>query len=201
VGIGFACVGDEGRISGPFRNLPIGDSDRMLNLDDLTGSGVGEEGRIDFRRAGDGDAGGEIARICLGAGALARMVGAGSCLIEPRIVYRPPCSRPRFLARWKLLAEASESLSYVGAGAAIGLAAGMLCGLPLVAAAGGMFLFWRAPRAGLVSKGTMLCRDAARPMPRAGEVSAERMLCRIWGCALEAVSGAPRMLVRMVDPI
>jgi len=142
VGIGFACVGDEGRTSGPFRNLPIGDRDRMLNLEDLTGSGVGEEGRIDLRMAGDGDPGGEIARTCFGAGALARMVGAGSCLIEPRMVYRPPCSRPRFLTRWKLLADASESLSYVGAGAAIGFVAGALCGLPLpTAAAGGMFFF------------------------------------------------------------
>jgi hypothetical protein len=141
VGIGFVCVGDEGRTSGPFRNLPIGDKDRILNLEDFTVSGVGEDGRIDLRIAGDGDPGGEIARTCFGAGALARMVGVGSCLIEPRIVYRPPCSRPRFLTRWKLLAEASESLSYVGAGAALGFAEGMLCGLPWAAAAGGMFFF------------------------------------------------------------
>lgn len=82
---GIGGVGDEGRTSDPLRNLPIGDNDRMLNFDDFTGSGVGEEGRIDLRMA-DGVAGGEIARTCLGAGALARIVGAGSCLIEPRIV-------------------------------------------------------------------------------------------------------------------
>ena len=78
----------------------------------------------------------------------------------------------------------------------------MLCGLPLeTAAAGGMFLFWRAPRGGLVSIGTILCRDAARPMLGAGEASAERILCRIWGCALGVASEGPRMLVRIVDPI
>ena len=90
----------------------MGDNDRMLNFDDFTCSGVGEEGRMDLRMAGDGDPGGEMARTCLGAGALARMVGAGSCLIEPRIVYLPPWSRdPPLRVRWKLLAEASESLS------------------------------------------------------------------------------------------
>ena len=115
----------------------------MLNFDDLTVSGGGEDGRMDLRIAGDGDTGGEMARACFGAGALLRKVGVGSCLIEARIVYRPLCCRdPRFLVRWKLLAEASESLSYVGTGAAFGLAAGMLCGLGLEAAAeGGMFLF------------------------------------------------------------
>lgn len=84
-------MGEVGRTSGPLRNLPIGDSDRILNLDDLTGSGVGEEDRIDLRMAGDGDSGGEMARTCLGAGALARRDGVGFCLMEPRIVYRPPC--------------------------------------------------------------------------------------------------------------
>ena len=74
-----------------MRNLPIGDSDRILNFEDLTGSARdGEDGRRDRRIAGDGDPGGEIARTCLGAGALARIVGAGSCLMEPRIVDRPP---------------------------------------------------------------------------------------------------------------
>jgi hypothetical protein len=187
-----------------LRNLPIGDNDRILNFEDFTGStGIGEEGRIDLRIAGDGDAGGEIARTCLDAGALACIVGAGSCLIEPRIVYRPPWSfDPRLLVRWKLLAEASESLSYVGSGAATCLAAGILCGLGLDAtAAGGMFLFWSAPRGGLVSTGPILYRDAAKPIPGAGDVSADRMLFRICGCALEEVSGAPRILDRIVDPI
>jgi hypothetical protein len=68
------------------RNLPIGDKERILNLEDLFGSGVGEEGRSEVRIAGDGEPGGEMARTCLGAGAFARIVGAGSCLIEPRIV-------------------------------------------------------------------------------------------------------------------
>lgn len=61
----------------------------MLNLDDFTASGVGEEGRIDFRMAGAGEPGGEIARTCLGTGAAPRIVGVGSCLIDPRIVIRP----------------------------------------------------------------------------------------------------------------
>lgn len=70
----------------------------MLNFDDLAGSLVGELDRIDLRIAGDGDPAGEIARTCLGAGTLIRIVGVGSCLIDPRIVYRPLCSRdPRFL--------------------------------------------------------------------------------------------------------
>lgn len=82
----------------------------MLNFDDLTGSG--EDGRMDFRIAGEGDTGGEMARTCFGAGALLRKVGVGSCLIEARIVYRPPCCLDaRLLVRWKLLTEASESLS------------------------------------------------------------------------------------------
>ena len=68
----------------------MGDSDRILNFEDFTGStGIGKEGRMDLRIAGDGDAGGDIARTGLGAGALARIAGAGSCLMEPRIVYRP----------------------------------------------------------------------------------------------------------------
>ena len=114
----------------------------MLNLDDLTVSGGGEDDRSDLRIAGDGDTGGEMARTCFGAGALLRKVGVGSCLIEARIVYRPLCRDPRLLVRRKLLADASESLSYVGAGVTFDLAAGMLCGLGMAAAAeGGMFLF------------------------------------------------------------
>lgn len=70
----------------------------MLNLEFLIGSGVGELGRIDLRIAGEGDTGGDIERTCLGAGAVARIVGAGSFLIEPRMVYRPPWFRFR-LAR------------------------------------------------------------------------------------------------------
>jgi hypothetical protein len=93
-------------------NLPPGDSDLILNLEDLGRSGLGEDGRIDCRN--DGWArGGEMDRT----GAAALIVGAGPDLIEERIVdwFR----RPRDRVRWKLLAEASESLSYVGA-AAIG---------------------------------------------------------------------------------
>jgi hypothetical protein len=58
----------------------------MLNLEDLTGSGVGDEGLIDLRIAGLGEAGGEIARTCFAAGAVFRIVGASSCLIEARMV-------------------------------------------------------------------------------------------------------------------
>jgi hypothetical protein len=47
----------------------------------------------------------------------------------------------------------------------------------------------------------MLWRDAASPMLGAGDVSADRILLRICGCALEVVSGVPRILDRMVDPI
>jgi hypothetical protein len=175
----------------------------MLNLEDFTGSGVGEEGRMDLRSAGDGALGGEIARTCLGAGAFARIVGAGSCRMEPRMVYCAAWSRdPRFRVRWKLLAEASESLSYMGTGAVVCLAAGILWGRGLAtAAAGGMFLFWSAPRGGLVSIGTMLWRDAASPMLGAGDASADLMLFFICDCALGAASGAPRILDRMVDPV
>jgi hypothetical protein len=67
-------------------NLPMGDSERMLNLDDLGGSGVGEDGRKDLRSAGAGDPGGEIARTFFGVGAAALIVGASSCLIDERIV-------------------------------------------------------------------------------------------------------------------
>jgi hypothetical protein len=93
-------------------NLPPGDSDLILNLEDFGRSGLGEDGRIDCRNAGWAR-GGEMDRT----GAAALIVGAGPDLIEERIVdwFR----RPRDRVRWKLLAEASESLSYVGA-AAIG---------------------------------------------------------------------------------
>jgi hypothetical protein len=82
------CVGKGGAASIGLldRNLPMGDSERMLNLEDFGGSGVGEEGRMDLRSAGVGDPGGEIARTCLGAGAAVLIVGAVSCLIEARIV-------------------------------------------------------------------------------------------------------------------
>lgn len=99
------------------RNLPAGDNDLILNLDDFTplASGVGDEGRRDFRNEdGGGEAvvvGGETGRM---AGVF-RIVGTASVLIDPRIVYRPPPPRPRGArarrSRWKLLAEASESLS------------------------------------------------------------------------------------------
>ena len=67
-------------------NLPIGDKERMLNFEDFTGSGVGEEGRRDLRSAGAADSGGEIERIGFGAGATPLIVGAASCLIEARMV-------------------------------------------------------------------------------------------------------------------
>ena len=110
---------------------------------------------------------------------------------------------PLLLVRWKLLAEASESLSYVGTGAATCLAAGILWGrgFDATTAAGGMFLFCSAPLGDLVSIGPILCRDAAKPVPGVGDVSADRMLFRICGCALEEVSGAPRILDRIVDPV
>lgn len=90
-----------------FLNLPPGDSDLILNLEDFTGSGVGEDGRIDCRIAGCAG-GGEMART----GAAALIVGAESDLIEERIEYWPWFRRPCARVRWKLLAEASESLSF-----------------------------------------------------------------------------------------
>ena len=68
------------------RNLPIGDNERMLNLEDFDTSGVGEVGRRDLRSAGAGDPGGEMERIGLGVGAAVLIVGAASCLIDARIV-------------------------------------------------------------------------------------------------------------------
>lgn len=50
---------------------------------------------------------------------MARIVGVGPDLIDVRIVYLPLSFREaRGLERWKLLAEASESLSYAGVGVA-----------------------------------------------------------------------------------
>lgn len=106
----------------------MGDNDLILNLDDLTVSGVGDEERIDLRIAGDGDPGGDIATTCLGVEAAARIVGVGSSLIDPRIVMRPPWPRLCARVRWKLLADASESLSYVGSTVVAFFTAGMLCG-------------------------------------------------------------------------
>lgn len=130
VGIGLDCDGEDGPTSGPLldRNLPIGDSDLILNLDDLTPSGVGKGGRIDLRITGDEEPGGDIGPTCLGVEAAARTVGAGSCLIDPRIVIRPPRLRLCARVRWKLLADASESLSYGGTVAVDFLIGGMLCG-------------------------------------------------------------------------
>lgn len=151
----------------------------MLNLEDFGASGVGEDGRRDLRIAGLGDPGGDIARICLGAGAVVRIVGAASCLMEERM-ERPPLLVARFpRAFWKLLADASESLSYAGTGFAA--AAGMLSGLALAACTfAGMCLFCRAPRGGFCSAGGMLCRDAASPALLATGL-AGRMLLRICG--------------------
>ena len=50
-------------------------------------------------------------------GATALIVGAGSFLIDERIENWLGFRRPRARVRWKLLAEASESLSYVGTAA------------------------------------------------------------------------------------
>jgi hypothetical protein len=129
----------------------------MLNLDDLGASGFGEEGLMDLRIAGAADRGGDIERTGAGAGALVRIVAVASCLIEDRIV-RPPPLRPLARLRWKLLAEPSESLSYVGMMApGLAIVAGTLCGRDLEAAtAGGMFFFCKAPRSGFVSTGVML---------------------------------------------
>lgn len=64
----------------------------MLNLDDLTpalagASTLGDEGRKDFLKVGGGDVAwiGDVGRI-VDAG-VARIVGAGVDLIDPRIVY------------------------------------------------------------------------------------------------------------------
>ena len=102
---------------------PLGDRERMLNREDFVaaggGSGVGDDGRSDFRRAAGGGlaAGGELGRI----GGASRIVGVGPDRIELRIVYWPSPREGRRRSRRKLLAEASESLSYVG-GITIGLA-------------------------------------------------------------------------------
>jgi len=135
----------------------MGESERILNLDDLGTSGFGEVGLIDFRIAGAADRGGDIERIGAGAGTLVRIVAVASCLIEDRIV-RPPPLRPLARVRWKLLAEPSESLSYVCTVApGLAIAAGTLCGRDLEpVTAGGMFFFCNAPRGGFVSIGTML---------------------------------------------
>jgi hypothetical protein len=115
----------------------------MLNLDDLTGSG--EDGRIDWRILAWGALGGEIDRTCAKAGAGAealKVAPAAGPLMD--VLEKPPPPFRRARVRWKLLADASESLSYVGAGAAIVLleAAGRLCGRVFVAAAAtGIFLF------------------------------------------------------------
>jgi hypothetical protein len=157
-------------------NLPAGDSDRMLNLEDLIpalagDSAVGDEGRMDFRITGGGDMActGEVGRM-VGAG-VALMVGAGPApLIDPRIVYLPASFlEARGRDRWKLLWEASESLSYVGAGVIVFLGAddATLCGRGadafLAATAAGMCLFWSAPLGGFASTGGLLKRDAANP--------------------------------------
>jgi len=79
-------IGGAASIGLAFLNLPMGDKERMLNLDDFGASGVGEDARMDLRRAGVGEPGGEIDLIWAGAGALLRMVGMGPDLIDVRIV-------------------------------------------------------------------------------------------------------------------
>lgn len=90
-------------------NLPAGDNDRMLNLDDLTpalagDSTFGEEGRRDLLMVGGGDVvwTGDVGRI-VDVG-VALIVGAGPDRIDPRIVYLPASFlEARGRDRWKLL--------------------------------------------------------------------------------------------------
>lgn len=98
---------------------PAGDRDLMLKREDFTfsgDSGVGEDGRIDFLSVdGGGDVavrGGEIDRT----GGAARIVGVGPERMDARMLYLPPLLlardvRFRWRSRWKLLTDASESLS------------------------------------------------------------------------------------------
>lgn len=152
-------------------NRPAGDNDLMLKRDDLTpsgDSGLGDDGLMDFLSVeGGGDValrGGEIDRT----GGAARIVGVGPERMDVRIVYWPLLLRDerfRCRSRWKLLTEASESLSYVGTGGTKALVFDgtpeALCGRGLAAApaaAVGRCFFCRAPLGGLVSIGGMLCR-------------------------------------------
>ena len=83
------------------RNLPAGDSDRILKRDDLFceepgRSGVGEDGRIDLRRAaGGGEYGFSTGDIGRGAGVSLKL-GAALLLIDARIVYRVLAGTVRF---------------------------------------------------------------------------------------------------------
>lgn len=75
-----------------LRNRPAGDKDLMLNLVDFTGSGEGEDGRIDCRKLDREALGGEIDRTGAGAGAEALMVGpVGPSLMEDLMANPPPC--------------------------------------------------------------------------------------------------------------
>ena len=107
---------DLGALDMVGRNFLVGDSDLMLNLEDFTAptSGVGEDGRMDLRNEGgwgdDVETGGELGRIV----GVSLIVGAAADLIDRRMVYwpLPPADdRGRRRWRWKLLADASESLS------------------------------------------------------------------------------------------
>lgn len=124
------------------------------------------------------------------------MVGpAGPPLMD--VLAKPPPLLRRARLRWKLLADASESLSYVGAGAAIdflGVAAGRLCGRAFEAAtAAGMCFFCSAPLGAFVSTGA-LWRDAARAKLDVGAAS-PRMLVRICGAVLGPGLAFPRIEV------
>ena len=104
--------------------------------------------------------GGDVERI-VGVGL---MVGAGPDRIDALMECPPPSLLAlRDLDRWKLLADASESLPYVGADVMDfgGAAAERLLGRgrdvePAVAAAAGRFFFWSVPVGGLLSNGGML---------------------------------------------
>ena len=140
------------------RNLPVGDNDLRLNLEDLSPSlvtDIGEDGRKDFRRA----AGGEGAAVGDG---IARMVGVGLMVgVGPDlIVERNPPFEVLGRCRWKLLTDASESLSYVGT-AAFGLLTAVEPVLIWVRVLGlvteaGICFFWSAPLGGFVSTDDIL---------------------------------------------
>src|SRR5690242_16663340 len=106
--VGFGNGGTGGSSFAFLRNRPPGDKDLILNLDDFTGSG--EDGRIDWRMLDCGALGGDIDRTWVGTGAEALRVGpAAGPLIE--VLEKPPPPARRARLRWKLLADASESLS------------------------------------------------------------------------------------------
>jgi hypothetical protein len=96
------------------RNFPVGDNDLKLNLDDFGASETGEDGRRDLRKAGAAEVESLLGGVMGRTADVLLIVGAGSVLIDRRMLIAPFMPREaRFRCRsfWKLLTEASESLS------------------------------------------------------------------------------------------